>query len=86
MQQIVLMLILTGCSVQGCANFSGRARSTVRRWSCWLSERGNLFAFHLRSRFAELGRRPQGAFWHQLLPDMGLMSAMSWLDRDLTVP
>ncbi|MBK9440645.1 MAG: hypothetical protein IPN53_04730 [Comamonadaceae bacterium] len=87
MQQIVLMLMLTGCCVQGCADFSGRARSTVRRWSGWLTERGELFAFHLRSRFAELGRTPQGeAFWHHLLPDMGLMRVMSWLDRDLIVP
>lgn len=87
MQQIVLMLILTGCCVQGCADFSGCARSTVRRWSNWLGRRAELFAFHLRSRFAELGRSPQGeAFWQHLLPDMGLMRVMSWLDGDLTVP
>jgi len=86
-QQAVLVLLLAGCSVCGCARCTGRPRRTVRRWGAWLDERGFVFAFFLRSRFAELGRAGDGAaFWLRVLERMSLSRAMAWLDRELGVP
>ena len=55
-QQVVLLLVLGGCSVHRCAVCASRDRHTVRRWRDWLRDRGERFAFFLRSRFPELGR------------------------------
>jgi len=86
-QQFVLLLILTGCSVRRCSGCSGIGARTVRRWRDWLCQRGELFAFHLRSRFADFGREPDvPALWRHVMGNMGLDVAMAWLDKDLIVP
>lgn len=86
-QQAVLLLLLAGCSVRQCAACTQRQRSTVQRWGAWLAERGSVFAFFLRSRFAELGRAGDGgAFWLGVLKMMSLSRAMAWLDLEVDVP
>jgi transposase-like protein len=86
-QQAVLLLLLTGCSVRQCAASTGRPRRTVQRWGAWLVERDGVFAFFLRSRFAELGRADDfAAFWLGVLQMMSLSRAMAWLDLELDVP
>lgn len=86
-QQTVLMLVLSGMSLHGCARCSGFDRRTVRRWRDWLHERGEQFAFFLRSRWSELGRVADfDAFWRNVIDELSLQQAMTWLDRDLVVP
>lgn len=86
-QQAVLMMLLSGVSLRGCARGSGVDRRTVRRWRDWLRERGELFAFFLRSRWPELGRAADfDAFWRQVIDELSLQQAAAWLDRDLVVP
>jgi transposase-like protein len=86
-QQAVLLLLLGGMSLNGCARCCGRARRTVRRWRDWLRERDEQFAFFLRSRWPELGRVAQfNAFWRNVIDELSLQQLMSWLDRDLVVP
>lgn len=86
-QQVVLLLLLAGCSVRRCALITGGARRTVQRWGAWLARREADFAFFLRSRFAELGRADDGAaFWRLVLERMSLSRAMAWLDMELVVP
>jgi hypothetical protein len=60
----------------------------VRRWRDWLRKRSEVFAFHLRSRVAELGRcgTEHELFWRGALAHMPLAQAMVLLDRDLIVP
>ncbi|MDZ7883989.1 MAG: hypothetical protein U5N53_14250 [Mycobacterium sp.] len=50
--------------------------------------RSQEFAFHLRSRFAELGRDSANheSFWRGALQHMPLARAMAVLDRELSVP
>jgi transposase-like protein len=87
MQQAVLLMVLSGVSVHRCARCSGRDRRTVRRWRDWLHERGEQFAFFLRSRWPELGRIAGfEAFWRNVIEEVSLQQAMTWLDRDLVVP
>lgn len=86
-QQLVLLLILTGCTVKRCSGCTGLGRHTVRRWRDWLCQRGEVFVFHLRSRFAQLGRQSDTpALWLSVMNAMGLGVAMAWLDQDLVVP
>ena len=86
-QQLVLVLLLAGFSVRRCALITGGARRTVQRWGTWLVAREPVFAFFLRSRFAELGRADDGAaFWRLVLESMSLSRAMAWLDMELAVP
>jgi len=83
----VLLLLLSGASLNGCCSFTGRALRTVVRWRDWLKQRGQSFAFFLRSRFPELGRLPgHDAFWRHVIGSMSLAQAMAWLDRELIVP
>lgn len=87
MQQVILALLLLGCSVHHCCRSTCRARSTVRRWRDWLCVRSEAFGFYLRSRFPELGRHADGdAFWRHVIEDISLAQAMAWLDKDLIVP
>lgn len=87
MQQVVLLLLLSGASLNGCCGYTGRAVRTVVRWRDWLKQRGQSFAFFLRSRFPELGRIPgHDAFWRHVIDSMSLAQAMAWLDRELIVP
>lgn len=86
-QQAVLVLLLGGMSLHGCARCSGRDRRTVRRWRDWLGERGEQFAFFLRSRLPELGRVADfESFWRNVIDEVSLQQAMVLLDRDLVVP
>ncbi len=88
LQQLVLSLRLFGVSLRRTAAVTGLARHTVRRWWRWLQASSTDFAFHLRSRFPELGRTEGVAtFWRACLSLMPLDKAMAWLDRDgLIVP
>ena len=87
MQQVVLLLILAGCSLHQCSRSTLFERRTLRRWRDWLVARSESFAFFLRSRFAELGRSSdRDSFWLQVINTMSLGQAMAWLDRDLIVP
>lgn len=86
-QQLVLMLTLMGLSVHRCSDCTGLGRHTVRRWRDWLCQRSEVFVFHLRSRFAQLGRDSETpVLWYRVLHDMTLGVAMTWLDQDLVVP
>ena len=86
-QQLVLMLTLLGFSVHRCSGCTGIGRHTVRRWRDWLCQCSEVFVFHLRSRFAELGReRDTRVLWYRVLHDMTLAGAMAQLDRELIVP
>ena len=86
-QQLVLLLLLGGNSLQHCADFAGCDRRTVGRWRDWLPVRGESFAFFLRSRFPELGRVGDDAlFWRNVIDSLSLEQAMAWLDHDLIVP
>ncbi len=86
-QQLVLMLTLLGFSVRRCSACTGLGRHTVRRWRDWLCQRSEVFVFHLRSRFAELGRHSDPpVLWYRVMHDMTLGVAMAWLDQDLVVP
>jgi transposase-like protein len=87
MQQAALVLLLSGASLNVCCGCTGRALRTVVRWRDWLDERGESFAFFLRSRFAELGRiADRHAFWRHVIDSMSLAQTMAWLDRELFVP
>jgi transposase-like protein len=86
-QQVVLALLLSGVSLNDCCSCTGRPLRTVLRWRGWLKERGECFAFFLRSRFPELGRFPDhDALWRHVIDSMSLAQAMAWLDRELIVP
>ncbi|CAM4236584.1 DUF6431 domain-containing protein [Roseateles saccharophilus] len=86
-QQAVLLLLLSGVSLHGCERASGLDRRTVRRWRDWLHERDEAFAFVLRSRWPELGRVAEfNAFWRNVIDELTLARAMSWLDREGVVP
>ena len=86
-QQMVLLMVMTGVSLLQCCQQTGRARSTVRRWRDWLHERADSFAFFLRSRFPELGRVSDfTTFWRQVMNELTLAQAMAWLDQHLIVP
>ncbi len=86
-QQLALICALMGFSVRCCSGCAGVSRHTVRRWRNWLDQRSEDFVFHLRSRFAELGREPDTpALWRSVMNDMTLGLAMAWLDQDLIVP
>ena len=86
-QQFVLMLTLMGFSVRRCSVCAGVGRHTVRRWRDWLCQRSEEFVFHLRSRFAELGRAPDTPMlWYRVMHEMTLGVAMAGLDQDQIVP
>lgn len=81
-QQQVLLMLLLGHSLRSVSLVVQPCRHTLRRWRQWLTVRSETFGFHLRSRFAELGRTPEGpAFWRSCLDCMPLSEAMAWLDR-----
>jgi transposase-like protein len=86
-QQTVLVLLLGGGSMCHCARCTGRDRRTVRRWRDWLRQRGDEFAFFLRSRLPELGRWAEfESFWRNVIERLSLRQAMVLLDGDLIVP
>jgi transposase-like protein len=86
-QQAVLVLLLSGASMHECVRETGRPRSTVRRWWRWLQDRHLVFSSVLRGRESELGRHDGlTAFWRQVIDRASLMSAMTCLDQELSVP
>lgn len=86
-QQVVLLGLLAGASLQRVASYAGIARHTARRWRDWLHAGSTSFSFILRSRFPELGRHGDGPeFWQACLAAMSLAEAMAWVDRVKTVP
>lgn len=86
-QQAVLMLLLLGESLHGCARRAGVDRRTARRWRDWLRARDAQFSFCLRSRWPELGRIADfDAFWRHVIDERGLQQLMSGLDQELVVP
>lgn len=81
LQQVVLLMLLSGCSLHGCSAQSGLDRHTLRRWWAWLGERSDEFGLFLRARFPELGRAVDvGGFWQRCWQAMPLSGAMAWLD------
>ena len=87
-QQMVLWLLLSGCSLCQCSRQCGLDRRTIRRWWTWLNERGQVFEWMLRARFPELGRTVNfEGFWQNCLQTMPLSQVMAILDREgLRVP
>jgi hypothetical protein len=86
-QQEALKPRLKGCSAGHRADYGGPDERTVDRWWQWLKARSDLFEFHLRARFAELGRAAGfDAFWRQVFASLGLARAMAILDHELSVP
>jgi len=86
-QQIVLRGLAVGASLHAAARDGQVARRTARRWRDWLAQRGEQFAFFLRSRFPDWGRvGDSAAFWRAGLSERSLPELMAWLDRDLIVP
>jgi transposase-like protein len=87
-QQAVLAWLLAGASLRAAARESKPSRRTVGRWWQWLKEHFDEHRFHLRSRFADLGRAVSlPAFWRACLEQMGLAEAMVWLEHEgVSVP
>jgi len=86
-QQEALKPRLKGGSEGHCADGGGPDERTVDRWWQWLKVRGEVFEFHLRARFAELGRAAGfDAFWRHVFATLGLARAMTLLDHELSVP
>lgn len=86
-QQVVLRVQGEQGSLHAAARAGQVDRRTARRWSAWLAARGEVFAFHLRSRFPDWGRAGDtSAFWRTSLAERSLPTLMAWLDRELTVP
>jgi len=87
LQQQVLLLLIAGASLRRTAAVFALGYHTVRRWWRWLNT-SQTFIFHLRSRFAELGRCADSTeFWLTCFGQMRLCQAMAWIDHDgLTVP
>jgi len=86
-QQCVLCCLAAGGSLHAAARSCQVARHTARRWGAWLIQRGEQFAFFLRSRAPEWGRvSDSAAFWRARLAERQLPELMAWLDRDLIVP
>ncbi len=78
----MLQWLLVGMSLRAVARSLWPSRRTISRWWRWLRARCDVHGFHLRSRFAELGRAMDWkAFWSLCLARMSLGEAMGWLDR-----
>jgi hypothetical protein len=83
LQQMVLLMLLSGGSLRRCSAQSGLDRQTVRRWWAWLRERSDEFGLFLRARFPGLGRAVDFCgFWRGCVDAMPLSGAMAWLDRE----
>ena len=86
MQQVALLLLLSGASLRQGERQTGCVRSTLRRWRDWLHTRSVPFTFVLRSRWPELGRVPEPEFWPRAINEHTLAALMSELNHDLAVP
>jgi hypothetical protein len=82
-QQAVLEGLLAGASRREVARACSPSQRTVGRWWRWLKERFAEQSFHLRSRFADLGRAVNlPAFWRACFERMALGEAMAWLEHE----
>lgn len=86
-QQIALLLLLSGSSLAACAEHCGLGRHTLGRWRAWLALHSETFKFWLCSRFPELGRIADHApFWRHVFDTLSLARAMAWLNQEISVP
>jgi transposase-like protein len=82
-QQQVLQLLIAGASLRRTAAIFALGYHTVRRWWRGMEAEHENFSFHLRSRFASLGRSVDFVtFWLTCFHLMPLCEAMAWLDHD----
>jgi hypothetical protein len=82
-QQAVLERLLAGASRRELARAYWPSRRTIGRWWQWLKERFVEHSFHLRSRFADLGRAMNlPAFWRACFERPGLAEAMAWIEHE----
>ena len=88
MQHAVLLSVLLGQSLRGCAGSHGVDRRTVGRWWQWLQARSEPFYFHLRSHWIEWGRAADWrGFWGLSVAQRPLREIMAWLDsRGIVIP
>ena len=84
----MLQGLLVGMSFRAVARSLWPSRRTIGRWWRCLRARFDVHSFHLRSRFAALGRAVDWkAFWSLCFERMSLGEAMGWLDRvEVDVP
>jgi transposase-like protein len=87
-QQAVLERLLAEASLREVARACAPSRRTVGRWWQWLRARFEEHSFHLRSRFADLGRAVNlPGFWGACFERMTLGEAMTWIEREgVSVP
>jgi len=80
--------LLAGASRREVARACSPSRHTVGRWWQWLRARFEEHSFHLRSRFADLGRAVNlPGFWRACFERMTLGEAMAWIEREgVSVP
>ena len=82
-QQAALALLLGGMSIRQAAKQCQPVRQTLSRWLQWLKGAFVVHAFHLRSRYPQLGRHTSPAsFWLAHFKRRSLAKAMSQLDGD----
>lgn len=82
-QQTLLTVLLLGDSLRKASSLVDVARQTGRRWWTWLKAQSDLFAFHLKDRFPDLGRTADlPGFWLCGLSDHPLSSMMAFLDQE----
>jgi hypothetical protein len=86
-QEIALLLLLSGSSLAACTQHCGLGRHKLGRWRDWLARHSETFKFWLRSRFPELGRIADYALFRRHVFDtLSLARAMALLDQEMTVP
>ena len=88
MQQLVILMCLSGYSLHACSRQCGLHRSTIRRWWTEWHNRHHDYSFHLREYAPDLGRSVDFTdFWQRCLQRMSLSQVMVVLDaRGLIVP
>lgn len=81
LQQVVLLQLLGGISLNQVARQWPPSLNTIRRWWQHFKDRATMDESYLRSRFAELGRASDfTSFWSSCLAKMALSSAMCHLN------
>ncbi len=91
-QQAILVCLLSGMSLNRCADtvgcILGPSFRTIRRWWRWLEARHALFSFRLLDREPEWGRSVHWTdFWRRALAQQPLRELMAYLDgQGLIVP
>ena len=88
MQQVILLLYLSGHSYQSISQQSKPSRWTISRWCRRLRDRYRIHAGHLRSKLSELLPIHEfQLFWQTLLNHIPLSSAMRSLHHSgITIP